>query len=300
MPSELGRIKLAGRITSIQVANNTAYVGLREQWNYDYSEFLPWDTGGLQIVDVSTPTLPTSIGLYYGGSTTAAVVVDTYAYVYVRGSESMEVVDIADAAYPKRISFVHGVVPRGFGRTEITSITVVGDYAYLASWLCHRSCTGDVYTMSLAEPSQPVVIGRGNRRWSSLGGFSDIIVVDHYAYVVQSSLLVIYDIFDPTQLIWLEHRNFLESDDSYRIGRKLVRADEHVYVTAYTGLLILDISDAANPTKVGFYEEVQDLWEIAIVDSYAYVIRREGGLYVLDISSPRAPVLVGHYQVMQP
>ena len=75
----------------------------------------------------------------------------------------------------------------------------------------------------------------------------------------------------------------------------------YAYVAAgYSGLMVMDVSDPTNPTRVGVVH-VWDENSIAYADdvvvsgNYAYVAAGYGGLWVLDVSDPTNPTTVGFY-----
>jgi len=70
--------------------------------------------------------------------------------------------------------------------------------------------------------------------------------------------------------------------------------------TSYVGvgprLVILDVSDLANPALVGRSPMFPDIVEgVAVAGSYAYVADGERGLRIVDVSNPAAPAEVGFY-----
>lgn len=68
----------------------------------------------------------------------------------------------------------------------------------------------------------------------------------------------------------------------------------YAYVAAQgTGLRIVDISNPAAPTEVGFYETPGDAVDIVVANELAYVAAFEGGLRIIDVSQPATPTEVG-------
>jgi hypothetical protein len=69
---------------------------------------------------------------------------------------------------------------------------------------------------------------------------------------------------------------------------------DYAYVVTGPRLVIVDISDPANPTRVGSHEISVDYGrDVAVAGAYAYIAADEGGLRVLDVSDPANPVEVG-------
>lgn len=69
----------------------------------------------------------------------------------------------------------------------------------------------------------------------------------------------------------------------------------------FGGLRIVDISDPAAPSEVGFFDTPDYAREIALAGGYVYIhIQREfdGGLYVIDVSDPSSPFGAGYYDAL--
>lgn len=64
-------------------------------------------------------------------------------------------------------------------------------------------------------------------------------------------------------------------------------------VAGSTGLDVLDISNPANPRRIGGLDTPGTAFDIEVVDRYAYVADGDAGLQVIDISNPAVPMRVG-------
>ena len=74
-----------------------------------------------------------------------------------------------------------------------------------------------------------------------------------------------------------------------------VVAGDYLYVAnSFDGLMIIDISEPANPTEIGHYD-TNNAKDIAIGGDYAYIADTNSGLAINDISDPRNPSKEGHY-----
>lgn len=68
----------------------------------------------------------------------------------------------------------------------------------------------------------------------------------------------------------------------------------YAYVVTGPLLVVVDVSDPANPTRVGSREMSMDNGrDVAVAGAYAYIAADRGGLRVLDVSDPANPVEVG-------
>lgn len=74
-------------------------------------------------------------------------------------------------------------------------------------------------------------------------------------------------------------------------------AGDYAYCAMHHGLMVVDISDPANPVTVyQHYISEGEGNDIAIAGQYAYLCCRAGGLKIFDISDPAAPVLAGEHK----
>jgi len=59
------------------------------------------------------------------------------------------------------------------------------------------------------------------------------------------------------------------------------------------GLQVIDVSDLANPQRVGGYDTSGDACGVAVSGNYAYVADYSAGLQVIEVSNPTNPQRVG-------
>lgn len=68
----------------------------------------------------------------------------------------------------------------------------------------------------------------------------------------------------------------------------------YAYLGDY-GLRIINISNPANPTETGAYEDYATTYGVAVSGNYAYATNGFYGLRIVDISSPSSPAEAGGY-----
>ena len=61
------------------------------------------------------------------------------------------------------------------------------------------------------------------------------------------------------------------------------------------GLQVIDVSNPANPQRVGGYDTSGHAFGVAVSGNYAYVADGANGLQVIDVSNPANPQRVGGY-----
>ena len=72
--------------------------------------------------------------------------------------------------------------------------------------------------------------------------------------------------------------------------------NEYAFVgTGAAGLSIIDVSNLANPRRVGGYDTSGTASGVAVSGNYAYVADGDAGLQVIDVSNSANPQRVGGY-----
>ena len=74
----------------------------------------------------------------------------------------------------------------------------------------------------------------------------------------------------------------------------LVVKDNHAYVVSISGLLILDVSDWAEPEQMAFLGLSGTGHDIVVQDDMAYLAFGNEGVYTIDISNPARPKMMGN------
>lgn len=78
--------------------------------------------------------------------------------------------------------------------------------------------------------------------------------------------------------------------------------DNYVYVADWHGgLRIIDVSTPSNPTEVGFFDDINDIFlrfdkRVTISGGYAYVLREKSASFrIIDVATPSNPTEVGFF-----
>jgi hypothetical protein len=180
-----------------------------------------------------------------------------------------------------------------------SAIAVQGDYAY-------AGFGPELAILDITDPQAPTRVG-----YVVLPDFVQDVTVDGgYAYVAAGEAgLRVVDVSDPSAPA---EAGFAGGGWS-KSARGVAVAGDYAYIACgifnfavHKGhLLVVDISDPANPAEVGFSEKLwqEPALDVAVMGSYAYVVGSRsvtnsppnGGLWILDISNPAAPSKVGSY-----
>ncbi len=81
-------------------------------------------------------------------------------------------------------------------------------------------------------------------------------------------------------------------------GTAVFVSGNYAYLGVSARMVILDISDAAHPQKLGSSAILPDVvTAITVVDRLAYVVYRSGGLRIINVTDPFTPVRVADYDL---
>ena len=185
----------------------------------------------------------------------------------------LQLIDVADPANPRNL----GSVPVCW----IQSVSVQGNYAYVAGYVGHDQC--GLIVVNVDDPLKPRIVG--SVILPSPEGTGPVVVSGNYAYVMAIGLQVV-DISNPREPRVTGSVGYWEWPSC-----GLAVSGTHAYVTA-GGLSVVDISDPTNPTTVGNVSTPTAAGGVVVAGGYAYVAATSE-LDVLDISNPSNPVITG-------
>lgn len=243
---------------SVAVSGNYTYVADREN--------------GLEIFDVSDPSLPELVGKYDNGCVWDVIVSGNYAYLAwsLDGGTphgSLVIVDISDPSAPNYVGKYDGV------STDLFSVE--GNYAYVTPLV------GKVGIVDISDPSAPENVGT---YYPSLLNFSVTAVSGNYSYEKSGDNIRIVDISDPAAPVIA---STYPTD-----GVVSLVSGNYAYVPNGSRVEILDISDPSSPMLAGTYDT--DGSVSAVSGNYAY-LTNGSCLEILDISDLSSPELAGTY-----
>jgi hypothetical protein len=295
-PLELGKTDvLPNTVLRLRVSGDRVYAACCE--------------AGLQIIDVSNPAAPISVGGCETPDFADGVALSGgYAYMSDEGS-GLRVIDVSDPSSPTTVGHWD------FDAAE--DVAVSGNYAYVAgNW-------AGLQVIDVSNPTNPVQVGQyaGPFAWS-------VAVSGRYAYQVGDRLTII-DVSNPAAPVAVgTYQDFVHFPNAIAVS------GDRAYVANLDGSLdVLDVSDRTKPTRIGslditgegdgvavcgdcvYLADSDSLQAVDISDpanpvaeqtilrggrvdgvalrgSQAYVV--DGGLSVLDISNPSCPLEVGH------
>jgi len=116
-------------------------------------------------------------------------------------------------------------------------------------------------------------------------------VLDDYAYVADSSAMLIIDISNPSQPVIINSITI-----NNRIKDVFVKGD-YAYIAEddIGSLWIINISNPDTPFVESIYLTENRIYNVYVVDDYAYIADGYAGIKTIDISDPTNPTLAGWY-----
>ncbi|MBI1800177.1 MAG: hypothetical protein HYR71_00930 [Chloroflexi bacterium] len=225
---------------------------------------------GLRVVDIGNPAKPIAVGGYDTlGYAVNVAVSGNYAYV-ADEDNGLQIIDVSKPFKPRLVA---GYDPGGIAQ----HVAVSGHYAYLAADF------GGLFVVDVSDPANPVEVGS----FDTSGHTIDVSVLGKYAYVNDDENgLVIFNIANPARPFPIGQNASLGGGAIYLPGNGLLYA-------ATDALQIVDISDLTQPVVLSTYRSPNNLTDIAVAGTLAYVVDYYNGLYIFDVSTPANPLPLG-------
>jgi len=236
---------------------------------------------GLGLMDISNPSAPTPVAYYNTAQSPFAVAMLDPNICVMDRRDDLLIINVSDPAAPVQIGELQIGKP-------MLDIAIAGHFAYVAN-----ECEG-LKIVDLSDPTAPVLAGE----WTG-GKVSHVVVQGTRAYLLTTSYgdqMVVLDVSNPGTPVLLA--TLSEPSDAVGLA---VRGSEAFLISDYGNgsaneVLVMDISDLANPRSTGVYRTENRYQGIQAADDYLYVVGYDfdgGGdeLEILDISKPGPPWL---------
>ena len=233
---------------------------------------------GLNVVDVSDPMSPKTVGWLSGGMGAVAMA-GQYAYVdnTIAGNPAHDDLVVVNLSVPSSPSIVGRItLPSGAG-----AIKVVGTLAYLAT-----NAAG-LQVVDISSPTAPRIIGSVDTPGSAMR----LAVANGYAYVADNTAVVSINISTPSNPVIV--------GSLAASATNIAVAGSRLYVLGGTQFKIIDVTNPASPSLLSASDYL-GAQAIAATASLAFLgapyssSTNKGGLYVEDVSSPTAPSLLAN------
>jgi|GEM_PF-3209818 len=225
------------------------------------------DSTDIEIFDLSEPNAPVRAGTVGSYSNAYRTYVSNYYLYLAAGTAGLEIYDLEPV---KKMSSYESYLEFGKSSYEIKKgefdVFINGSYAFITGSIEESHIwKGTLSIIDLSNPAGPVSVGIFDDGYAATDHwFSSVHVSGDYAYIAYCNL------------------NFIEGYIPERIAGS-------------GGLLIVDISDPANPVARGYCATGGTAEDVFVSGSYAYVADGANGLRVVNISNPDTPDPVGIY-----
>jgi len=231
--------------------------------------------GGVDVYDISNPGAPQLLDQFLTGGLVLDVVVSgIYAYMadgdVQANNRGVTVLDISNPANLQQV---------GINTLPVNPCDV--ELADSLLFVADGTVPGNIWIMSLANPTSPVVIGT----YPTPHTAKSVFVVDTLAYLaLAQDGLAILDVSDPTQ------PELVGSLGGLAAAYDVFVVDTVAYVANLTfGLALVDVSDPTAPVLLSTYNTPGSANDVEVVGSVAHLADIDSGYLLLDVSNPAAP-----------
>ncbi len=246
-----------------------AYGGYSVSVDGDYAYVCDiWSLGSLSagtVVDISDPTnLAVAGSLSVNGISYDARIAGDY--LFFAGADGVGwgvfVFDISDPTNPDSVAMVPTAL-------YCQSLDISGDYLYAGAG-------GGLEVIDISDPTSPVIVG-----WAeNYSARRQVKVWGDYAFVTgwTGQPMYLYDISDAANPDSVTSYSFDYSP--YRLD---IAGDYALVGISFAGLAVMDISDPANASVLGVYQNSGRCKTPVFAGRYAYLADEENGLEVLEV-----------------
>lgn len=246
--------------------------------------------GGLRLVDISNPDAPNETGRYSAISHPAydLVVDGTRAYStlpgYARKDHRINILDLSQPGEPQQIASIE--LPEEIGELW----TVFGDTVYFADreWL---------NLINVSDPDRPVRIDTfllpcSLAQVTAEGG--RVYLIDGEWPSFESCGFRVLDTGDPSQT---RQVGYLRPSGSSSASDLTVSEGIAFVGLSDGGVILVDVSDTANPKEVGRFATGSWPRIVTIEGNLAYVQDNESDLQLVDFSNPVKPTKLASIKI---
>ena len=285
-PRVLGETKvLPGLVEGISLVGKTIFVVTKY--------------GGLYSFDIKDPTNPKLLGEFVPErpGCDAIEIVGANAYIACNAG-GLLIVNVSDPGDMKEIG-------QGSERGAMTSIKVIGDYAYIVDISAHGLATYDI--SDPAKPDRTALFSTEDVQGESPDLYSFASVQQCGALLCLAgggSGLVLLNLDDPSKPGFAGRY-----DTAYATG--LTQIDNLIYLVDETvGVHVLDYSNLKAIKQVGMLPAAVGDWELSVTEVYErpvtayaqrlYIADQSWGITIIDAMDSGNIKRIGHYQTPAP
>jgi hypothetical protein len=228
-------------------------------------------TFSLTIIDCSDPQHPTLAGqTNLTGRPTQTLVAGQYAYAASQDA-GVHILDVSDPTKPTRIATFNtsGIAYR---------VNLVGNLLYILDGTA-------IKILNVQSPATPKSVFE----LPLTGTVWDVAFNGDYAYVAARTQMHILSVTNLARPTLLKSIPMILADD-------VELKNDILYVSGEPGLITYDLSNPADPVKLGSYTvSGSGSVSVKLKDNLAFLSRRSGGLTVVDVTHPSSLLLAGQF-----
>ncbi|MCP4347040.1 MAG: hypothetical protein GY795_16120 [Desulfobacterales bacterium] len=260
----------------VTLVGDTAYVAYGDHYGYS----------GMQIIDVSDPSEPDTIGSVDTFIANEVTIVGSTAYV--ASTYGLQIIDISNPSEPEIIGSANTLY-------DANGVTVIGDTAYVScgSYGHTDNEWNGLQIIDVTDPSETSITAS----LETIAGAWESVVVGDTVYVAVSSGtgrewngLQIIDVSNPSEPVVTASLDLRPSMFSRGVAVK----GDVAYVVTHNDVIAINVSDPFNPEIIGSATDVLS-WgqKITVTEDMAYIADMSEGLQIIDISNPYNPAFIG-------
>lgn len=289
----------------------------------DKTAYIASGSAGLQIVDISDPSRPITLGSWQSSGFAEGVAVKDNTVFLANGDQGLSIINVSDPRKPVQIASAYSF-------NYAFDVVVSGDFTYIAAGdsgllildtsklakpaeLSQLDTQGYAYELALSEnyifladawegvqvidvskPLKPALASTIKTSGWSLGVSvaDDLLVSANGGQGMQ-----FFNVAQPAQPKLKSQFIKAASEGDAMVRRALLVGDLVLAADTINGLRLVDISMSMMPKQAGIYGQLSYARRVAIKGDYAYVATAgEGVMYAVNIADPRSPYQVSKFQ----
>ncbi|NHJ86785.1 MAG: hypothetical protein FK734_15080 [Asgard group archaeon] len=264
-------------LSNIDLVNSTTISGVPYKIKIKNDcAFIASSTDGIRIFNLSIPTAPKEISYYSDGDDYYNLAIENdrlYTFSTNNTDQFMSIIDISDIYNP--INLVE------YPNYYLNDIVVKDSIVYIGKGfygLMILNCTdhSNIYTLVAYSPQLYII--------------TNIFVEGNYLFT--SSFYDGVDIYSIDSLPYLPH----VKDIGGGLTADIVVDGDLAFIADYTGgIVILDISNTLEITKISEFNPGGITRSLYLKDNFLYVANSNLGMIILDVSNPALPINRGYF-----
>lgn len=239
---------------------------------------------GLTTFDISDKEHPVLLDTTHGEHQGIYYDIHDDLYFLADGVYGVKIYNISD---PIDIQIVGQFAVEAGG--QITGICANETLLVVAEW--HTSTQySNIFFVNITDPTTPTKISTIVENFSYI---RCIYIENEICYTANGfDGFILYNISNLASVTEIYHYNELYAPTYFR------KIDDRIYVGDFNNFRILNISNLTSFNIIGEYYTPNDLWDVAVIGSIAFIGVSWIGLTALDISDPSNPQKIGQFDLL--